>query len=50
LAELIPKCWVYDPDKRIDIFELVEQLRAAVQAIRKQTMVDYRDHNLENKE
>jgi hypothetical protein len=30
LAEIIPLCWEYDPDKRIDIFHLVELLRAAV--------------------
>lgn len=30
LAEIIPLCWAFDPDKRIDIFQLVELLRAAV--------------------
>jgi hypothetical protein len=29
LAEIIPLCWEYDPDKRIDIFHLAELLRAA---------------------
>jgi hypothetical protein len=30
LAEIIPLCWKHDPDERIDIFGLVELLRAAV--------------------
>jgi hypothetical protein len=29
LAEIIPLCWEFDPDKRIDIFHLVELLREA---------------------
>jgi hypothetical protein len=29
LADIIPLCWVYDPTKRIDIFELVTLLRKA---------------------
>jgi hypothetical protein len=30
LVEIIPLCWVYDPRKRIDIFQLVDFLREAV--------------------
>jgi len=30
LVELIDRCFEYDPDKRIDIFETVQFLRAAV--------------------
>jgi len=31
LVELLPKCWAYDPDKRISIFDAVKFLRQAVQ-------------------
>ena len=30
LVDIIPLCWKYDPDDRIDIFELVRLLREAV--------------------
>jgi hypothetical protein len=30
LVEIIPKMWVYDPDQRITIFNLVDVLRTAV--------------------
>lgn len=30
LVELMEKCWVYDPDERISIFEAVEFLRKAI--------------------
>ena len=30
LAEIIPLCWAYDPDDRIDIFELIRLLRKAL--------------------
>ena len=30
LVEVMEKCWVYDPEKRIDIFEVVRLLRKAV--------------------
>lgn len=33
LAEIIPMCWSYDPNDRIDIFRLVELLRTAVKKI-----------------
>ena len=36
LAEIIPRCWVYAPDHRITIFELVELLRHAVDLDRQQ--------------
>lgn len=36
LAEIIPRCWVYEPNNRITIFELVEQLRHAVDLDRQQ--------------
>jgi Uma2 family endonuclease len=29
LAEIIPQCWIYDPNQRIDIFQLVNLLRIA---------------------
>jgi hypothetical protein len=31
LVEIIPLCWTYDPNQRIDIFQLVIILRKAVQ-------------------
>lgn len=31
LVEIMLRCWVYDPDKRVDIFEVVEFLREAVE-------------------
>jgi hypothetical protein len=31
LVEIIPQCWIYDPRQRIDIFQLVDYLRAAVE-------------------
>lgn len=31
LAEIIPLCWRYDPRQRIDIFQLVDLLRNAVE-------------------
>lgn len=31
LVEVMEKCWVYEPDKRIDIFEVVKLLREAVE-------------------
>jgi hypothetical protein len=30
LVEIIPLCWIYDPRQRIDIFQLVDLLRTAV--------------------
>ena len=30
LVEIMEKCWVYDAEKRIDIFEVVRLLRKAV--------------------
>ena len=30
LVELMEKCWLYDPDERISIFDAVEFLRQAV--------------------
>ena len=30
LIELMEKCWIYDPDERISMFEAVEFLRKAV--------------------
>jgi len=30
LVDIIPLCWKYDPNDRIDIFELVRLLREAV--------------------
>ena len=35
LAELIPRCWKYNPDDRITIFELVDELRSAAQENRR---------------
>lgn len=37
LVELMEKCWKYDPDERISIFEAVEFLRKAVEANKEQT-------------
>jgi hypothetical protein len=31
LVEIIRQCWTYDPRQRIDIFQLVDFLRQAVQ-------------------
>eukprot|EP00986_Skeletonema_menzelii_P014719 scaffold10060_cov141-Skeletonema_menzelii.AAC.10 len=31
LVELLPKCWAYDPDERISIFDAVKFLRQAVE-------------------
>ena len=31
LVEIIPQCWTYNPRQRIDIFQLVNFLRNAVQ-------------------
>ena len=31
LAEIIPQCWIYEPNQRIDIIQLVDFLRDAVQ-------------------
>jgi hypothetical protein len=31
LVEIIEQCWTFDPNERIDIFELVELLRNLVQ-------------------
>ena len=31
LAEIIPRCWIYDAKQRIDIIHLVNFLRLAVQ-------------------
>lgn len=31
LVEIIERCWTYDPDNRIDIFEIVEKLSDAVE-------------------
>jgi hypothetical protein len=30
LVEIMEKCWLYDPDERISIFDAVEFLRQAV--------------------
>jgi hypothetical protein len=30
LVEIIERCWVFNPDKRIDIFELVQVLREVI--------------------
>jgi len=30
LVELLPKCWAYDPDERISIFDAVKFLRQAI--------------------
>ena len=30
LVEVMERCWVYDPEKRADIFEVVAMLRDAV--------------------
>lgn len=30
LVELLPKCWAYDPDERISIFDAVKYLRQAI--------------------
>jgi hypothetical protein len=30
LSELIDECWIFDPDKRIDVFSLVRRLRDAL--------------------
>jgi hypothetical protein len=35
LADIIPQCWIYDPNERIDIFHLVELLRQAVKTNKK---------------
>lgn len=50
LAEIIPLCWVYDPDKRIDIFYLVEFLRAAVKEnrSREESKVRLREKQVES--
>jgi len=37
LVSLIEKCWIYDPDKRIDIFEIVNILKNALQYINSNT-------------
>lgn len=31
LAELLPKCYAYEPNDRISMFEIVKYLRAAVE-------------------
>ena len=31
LAEIIPLCWEFDPDKRIDVFGVVKLLRKAIE-------------------
>ena len=31
LVEIMEECWTYDPDERVDIFEVVEFLREAVE-------------------
>mmetsp|Transcript_31337 Transcript_31337/g.40537 ORF Transcript_31337/g.40537 Transcript_31337/m.40537 type:complete len:270 (+) Transcript_31337:2-811(+) len=31
LVELLPKCWAYDPDERISIFDAVKYLRQAIE-------------------
>ncbi|KAL7491232.1 hypothetical protein ACHAWT_000791 [Skeletonema menzelii] len=31
LVELLPKCWAYDPDERISIFDAVKFLRQAIE-------------------
>jgi hypothetical protein len=33
LTEIIPLCWAYDPSQRIDIFQLADLLRAALQEV-----------------
>jgi hypothetical protein len=30
LVEIIERCWVFDPDKRIDVFELAQVLREVI--------------------
>ena len=37
LVDVMEKCWVYDPDERIDIFEVVRLLRMAVAENKKHT-------------
>jgi hypothetical protein len=36
LAELIPQCWIYDAKQRIDIIQLVDFLRIAMEESSKQ--------------
>jgi hypothetical protein len=31
LVEIIERCWVFDPDKRMDAFQLVQEIRAVIQ-------------------
>ena len=33
LVEIIERCWIYDPDERIDIFEAVETLLDAIKRL-----------------
>ena len=37
LVEAIDKCWEYDPLKRIDIFELIQFLRGAMDSVQQPT-------------
>ena len=37
LAEIIPMCWEYEPDDRVDIFELLRLLRQAVKENQRHT-------------
>ena len=43
LSELIPLCWKYNPDERIDIFELVSRLREAVEKDRQHVVTERRN-------
>lgn len=40
LAEIIPLCWLMDPDERIDIFDLVKFLREAVAENKKKRLAE----------
>jgi len=46
LADLIPICWKREPDERIDIFELVRQLREAVEEDQQRMETEQQNHNL----
>ena len=37
LVEIIPQCWIYNPRRRIDIFQLVNFLRNAVEENKQST-------------
>ena len=46
LADLIPLCWKREPDERIDIFELVRQLREAVEEDKQRIETEPQNQNL----